>query len=370
MEETPKQQTNQSEIICKNCSAKLKFAPGTTSLKCEYCGAENAIEIKQEAIEEIDFLTFIDNSYQAAEKIEVATVSCNACGAETSMKENVVSDMCPFCANPLVVKEGTTRSILKPKSLLPFKIDGKKSLELFKSWINGLWWAPGNLKKYATQSEKLSGMYVPYWTYDTNTTSSYSGERGDDYQETETYTSTDSSGNETTQERTVTKTRWSYASGTVYDSFDDVLVLGSNTLPRKISESLEPWDLENLIPFDEKFITGFKTESYQVDVKAGFEDAKTKMDPVIEQTIKKDIGGDHQQISSKSVSYNDITFKHILLPLWISAYRYNDKVYRFLINARTGEVQGERPYSWIKITAAILVGVAAIAAIIYFATKK
>ncbi len=370
MEEPIKQQTNQSEIICRNCSAKLKFAPGTISLKCEYCGAENEIEIKQEVIEEIDFLSFIDNQLQAEDKIQVATISCNACGAETTMQDNIVSDLCPFCANPLVVKEGTTKQLLKPKSLLPFKIDTKQSLVLFRSWIKSLWWAPNNLKNYAQQSEKLAGMYIPYWTYDSNTTSSYSGERGDDYQETETYTTTDSDGNETTEERTVTKTNWTYTSGTVNDSFDDVLVLGSNSLPRKYTEALEPWDLENLIPFDEKFLTGFKTESYQIDVKAGFEDAKSKMDPVIEQTIKNDIGGDHQRISTKNVTYNDITFKHTLLPLWISAYRYNDKVYRFLINARTGEVQGERPYSWIKITAAILAGVATVAIIIYFATKK
>lgn len=370
MEEPKIQQTNQSEIICNNCSGKLKFSPGTISLKCEYCGAENEIEIKQEAIEEIDFLTFLENATNTTETVEVATVRCNACGAETSMKENVVSDFCPFCANPLVVKEGSTKQLLKPKSLLPFIIDTKKSQELFKGWINGLWWAPNSLKSYAQQSEKLVGMYIPYWTYDSNTVTSYSGQRGDNYQDTEEYTTTDSSGNETTETRTVTKTNWTYVSGTVYDSFDDILVPASNSLPRKYVEALEPWDVDKLIPFDEKFITGFKTESYQIDVKEGFGYSQKKMEPVIEGTIKKDIGGDIQQISSKNITYNDITFKHVLFPLWISAYRYKDKAFRFLINARTGEVQGERPYSWIKIAAAVIVGIAVIGTIIYFATKK
>ena len=31
-------------------------------------------------------------------------------------------------------------------------------------------------------------------------------------------------------------------------------------------------------------------------------------------------------------------FKHILLPLWLSAYHYRDQSYRFMVNARTGEV--------------------------------
>ncbi|MBI5218816.1 MAG: hypothetical protein HY958_07795 [Bacteroidia bacterium] len=370
MEEPKIQQTNQGEIICKNCSAKLKFAPGTTSLKCEYCGAENEIQIKDEAIEEIDFLTFIEKEFDSAEKVELATVRCTACGAETTMKENVVADLCPFCGNPLVVKDGTTKSVLKPKSLLPFNIDVKKAQSLFQNWIKSLWWAPNGLKKYAYQSEKLAGMYIPYWTYDSNTYSTYSGERGVDYHDTETYTTTDNNGNETTETRTVTKTHWTFVSGSVNNSFDDIIVLGSNSLPRKYTEALEPWDVDKLIPFDEKFLTGFKTESYQVDVKQGFEDAKTKMDPVIDNTIRQDIGGDHQRINTKSVTYSDITFKHILLPLWISAYRYNNKPFRFLINGRTGEVQGERPYSWIKITLAVVVAVASIAAIIYFATKK
>ena len=73
------------------------------------------------------------------------------------------------------------------------------------------------------------------------------------------------------------------------------------------------------------------------------------MDNYITQLIKKDIGGDEQRIYSVNTKYNDITFKHVLLPIWISAYRFKNKVYRFLINGRTGEVQGERPWSVWKI---------------------
>ncbi|MBL7918471.1 MAG: primosomal protein N' (replication factor Y) - superfamily II helicase, partial [Bacteroidia bacterium] len=91
------------------------------------------------------------------------------------------------------------------------------------------------------------------------------------------------------------------------------------------------------------------------------------MDGSITGSVKSDIGGDVQTISSMNTSYNDITFKHILLPLWISAYKYNNKTYRFTINARTGEVQGERPYSFWKIFFLVVSVIAVIAAIIYFA---
>jgi len=88
------------------------------------------------------------------------------------------------------------------------------------------------------------------------------------------------------------------------------------------------------------------------------------MDGEIRSTVRRDIGGDHQRVHSVRTQYSNVTFKHILLPIWLSAYRYRDKAYRFLINARTGEVQGERPWSWVKITAAVLVTIGIIAGIV------
>jgi len=94
------------------------------------------------------------------------------------------------------------------------------------------------------------------------------------------------------------------------------------------------------------------------------------MDKTIRQLILKDIGGDEQRIHSTNTSYADITFKHLLLPIWISAYNFNNKVYRFLVNARTGEVQGERPWSWIKITLFVLMILAIVGGAIWFFSSR
>ena len=152
--------------------------------------------------------------------------------------------------------------------------------------------------------------------------------------------------------------------------FDDVLVCASHSLPEKIARDLEPWDLHELTAFDDRFLSGFVTESYQIDLRNGFDTAKNVMAPQIRTTVCQHIGGDVQQVTSISSEYNSVTFKHILLPLWISAYRYNDKVYRFMINARTGEVQGERPYSAIKIILFSLTIIAIGVGIWYFATHR
>ena len=364
-EEKRVSQSKQDEIICVNCGAKLTFKPGTDSLNCEFCGALNKIEIDLEAVarakHEIDYDDFIANQDNSDMKVEVTTVKCEGCGAETTFDPNVVSSKCDFCESPLVSAEAHKHQVIEPRGMLPFKITDKESLELFKKWLTKLWFAPNKLKTYARQHEKLSGLYIPYWTFDTYTGTSYSGERGDDYQTTETYYEDGE-----TKTRTVTKTRWSRVSGYVSVNFDDVLVPASKSLPVKYVDELEPWDLDNLVPYDTKFLSGFKTETYQIPLEEGLVIAKEKMLPQIHSAIRYDIGGDHQRISSTSITYDNKTFKHILLPIWISAYRFKDKVYRFMINGRTGEVQGERPWSVIKIALAIIVALAIIGGGIYY----
>ena len=144
------------------------------------------------------------------------------------------------------------------------------------------------------------------------------------------------------------------ASGTVWQNFDDVIVQAGRSLPPEIVDALEPWNLQKLVPYQDAFMSGFQAEAYQLDLGDGFERAKAAMDTAIRETIKKDIGGDHQRISSARTQFDGITFKHILLPVWISAYRYGEKTYRFLINGDTGEVQGERPWSITKIALAVV----------------
>ena len=359
-EENENKEVEQLELLCKNCSAKLKYNPGTDHLKCEFCGTENEIEASNEIIEEIDFEKFLNENDASVETQEINVVKCSSCSAETTFDENIISDTCAFCGSNIVVKEGSSTKIIKPKSLLPFKIDNKTAFSEYSTWIKKLWWAPSALKKNASLTEKIVGMYIPFWTYDSKTTTHYRGSRGDNYTTTETYTQDGQ-----TKTRTVTKTRWTSVSGTVYRNFDDVLVIGTTSLPRKHLAELEPWDLENLIPFDEQYIVGYRSESYHVNVKDGFGDAKGIMKSGITSSVNTDIGGDKQRIGSMNINHDDITFKHILLPVYISAFKFNEKIYRVVINARTGEVQGERPYSWIKIASAIIAGLAIIGAAVY-----
>jgi predicted RNA-binding Zn-ribbon protein involved in translation (DUF1610 family) len=333
-------------------------------LKCPYCGSETRIPQSEDQIEELDYRAFLQQAAGEHETHEQQRVKCGKCGAETTVPPEVASGICPFCGDNQVLAANPSRQI-QPKALLPFQVSQSHAFPAFRKWISGLWFAPGDLKQYAQSEGKLVGVYVPYWTYDSDTTSYYRGQRGDDYWETETYTETENG-------RPVTRTRQvrSPASGTVWNSFDDILVLASKSLPRVYADRLEPWDLSHLVSYAEDYLSGFRAESYQVGLEEGFGVAKEVMDGRIRSSICADIGGDHQRIDSVKTAYDKITFKHILLPVWLTAYRYRDRVYRILINARTGEVQGERPYSAWRIAAAVAVAIAAIVIVVLLSSLK
>ena len=339
---------NAKQYPCRQCGGELTFLPGSNSLKCPYCGFENTIARSDVKIEELDYRGYLEQAAKEKDTHEAQRTKCEQCGAETTMPASVTSGLCPFCGAPMIFA-GKTSQLIRPEALLPFKVTQKDAFADFRIWINRLWFAPSDLKRYAQSEGKLVGVYIPCWTYDCETTSSYTGERGDHYYTTER----DSSGRTVREQHT----RWTAASGTVSNNFDDVLVIASNSLPKAYADRLQPWDLKNLVPYGDEYLSGFRAESYQVSLQQGFELAKQIMGVAIRNAVCREIGGDGQRVLSVNTQYGKTTFKHILLPVWLSAYRYRDKVYRILINARTGSVRGERPYSTWKIAIAVVIAI-------------
>jgi hypothetical protein len=221
------------------------------------------------------------------------------------------------------------------------------------SWMGSLWFAPGTLLEYARKGRAMTGVYVPFWTFDADTASSYRGERGEHYYETRTVTVMVNGKAERRQEQ-VRHTRWYPASGRVSRDFDDMLVMASRSLPTRLGDALTPWDLSALVPYTPDFLAGFQAEGYTVSLADGHAEARDRMSDVIRSDVRRDIGGDEQRIHSVSTDWSDETFMHLLLPVWTAAYKYNGKSYRFLVNGQTGEVQGERPWSIWKIGFAVL----------------
>jgi DNA-directed RNA polymerase subunit RPC12/RpoP len=356
----------QRQFPCKQCGANLVFAPGTDSLQCPYCGTLNEVPKSPDTIQELDFLKYLHGLPEGdGASQEQIVIKCTCCAAETTLPPNTTSGVCAFCGSAIVAT-GSSKKAIRPQGVLPFKIKQNEAAELFRDWVNSRWFAPTRLKLDAERAA-IRGAYVPAWTYDADAETDYTGERGEHYWVTETYTERDANGNTVTRTRQVQRTRWWPAAGHVANQFDDILVMATRTLPPKQLDRLEPWDLPALVPYGDEYLSGFVAESYQINLPEGFDRAKQIMAPVIHQTICRHIGGDEQRVHSVNTQYDDITFKHLLLPVWISAYTFGEKIYRFLVNARTGEVQGERPYSWAKITLLVVAIIVLIVSIVMLA---
>ena len=345
---------------CDACGADLRFDPSAGVLSCDHCGNTQSVDgsgLHLSPIRELDLRAALRADLPSAEIEETRVSKCPNCAAEVEFDSDLHAAECPFCATPVVTDTGTHRHI-KPRGVLPFAFDEKDAKASMNDWLGGLWFAPSGLQEFARKGRKMQGIYVPYWTFDADTRSSYIGERGTIYYETRTVTRD----GKRVQQR-VAKVRWRKASGRVARFFDDVLVLASKSLPKRFTDALEPWDLSKLEPYVPEFLAGFRAEGYTVELEPGFDEARAYMDRVIERDVKFDIGGDRQRVHHIDTAVDGVTFKHILLPVWLAAYKYRGKSYRFVVNGQSGKVQGERPYSTIKITLAIIF-VAIVAAVL------
>lgn len=338
---------------CDSCGSDLRFDPASHQLVCDHCGNQQTIGGTQTTvggIKELDFRAAVANKLDAAEIEETRVITCPNCGASTELDETTHAAECPFCATPVVTDTGLHRHI-KPRGLLPFALDEPSARKALTGWLGSLWSAPNGLMEYARKGRQMNGIYVPYWTFDADTKSAYRGQRGMHYCETKTVVRDGKR-----EQVRVRKTRWSSASGRVARFFDDVLVLASKSLPKRYTDGLEPWDLSALEPYKPEYLAGFRAEGYQVELVDGFTEARAYMDRMILRDVKYDIDGDEQRVSDVQTQINDVTFKHILLPVWLAAYKYRGRTFRFVVNGRTGRVQGERPYSAWKITFAVIIG--------------
>jgi DNA-directed RNA polymerase subunit RPC12/RpoP len=353
---------------CGKCGARLDFDPSCRSLKCPYCGFTEVIAPSAKQVQERDWEAYW-RSADGKETIlpgRASQVKCTTCGAVVLLDDKVAADHCPYCGRFLENQPESAQGMIAPEGILPFAVTGSQATQAFNRWIASRWFAPSQLYQFANLG-RLSGVYIPFWTYDSMTFTHYTGMRGDDYTETESYTETDANGQTVTKTRQVTKTNWTPVSGEVRHFFDDVLVCASRSVQERLVHAVEPWDLKKLEGFQAEFLSGFQAERYAIGLREGFDKARAIMDAEIRTLCSRDIGGDHQQLTSVQTQHSGITFKHALLPAWLAAYRYRDQTYQILVNGRTGHVAGSRPYSWMKIVALVLVILAIIAAILFAA---
>lgn len=349
---------NLQSFPCPGCGGDMVFDVEKQSLACPYCG--NAINITAEENSVIH-----EYPIESAENIasrdwggKTTVIHCDSCGSEMVMNDIHLTTECAFCGS-IHIRPENDENVIKPESLLPFKVDKRKAIDKFRAWLKKRWLSPNDLKVMARE-EKIYGVYIPFWTYDADTRSFYTAEKGTYYYVTERVWVTDSDGKRRQEERQVRKTRWTYTSGSYRHFFDDVLVCASQGESKKLIRKLEPFHLQELVPYKNEYLSGFMAEKYSVGLTQGYEEAKSIMQSELYQMIRNQIVADEVRNLRIKTSYANVKFKHILLPVWMSAYRYRDKVFKFLVNGQTGEVKGQAPLSPIKVTLLVLFIIAAV----------
>ncbi len=350
---------------CEQCGADLLFHIGAQRLRCEHCGHERALEFEPgRATEEHDLQAALSGLARRRGEQRPAPpaqqeLRCEACGATVLFQGTLTASACAYCGEPVQREKAHAAADRIPvDGLLTFAVPAEQARGALRGWVQGRWFAPGEWKKRGVEG-RLDGAYLPYFTFDAATATEYRGERGDHY------TVTVQEGGRTRQE---TRVRWTPAAGAFQRLFDDVLVPAFRSLPLPLLQQLEPWPLARVVPFSEGALAGKLAHTYDLELGTGFTAARARIDAAILGEVRGRIGGDTQRVHQVETQYAGLTYRHLLLPVWLLAYRYRDRSYRVAINAVTGEVHGERPWSPVKIALAVLA--AALAAAIAWAASQ
>ncbi|MEZ4778000.1 MAG: DNA helicase PriA [Flavobacteriaceae bacterium] len=366
--QTEPQQKSELKKACVNCGAELLYAPGTTELKCEYCSYTQTIAPSESGFEELELQPYLEALGSQSHSEVITMLQCKNCGANQHIEENYKSLHCVYCSSPLVIEDAHKEEWILPGAVLPFQLNQNKAHQIFQKWVAGLWWAPNKLKKASLDPQNTKGLYSPYWTFDAQLFANYTGQRGDYYYVTVPYTTT-VNGKTVTRTRQEQRTRWTPASGSISGFVDDTLIKASKQKSGVIPPKVARWNLKELKPFDSSYLAGFVTEKYTIPLQEGHLESNKEARKIAERWACRDIGGDTQRVTSLDMKLTNETFKHILLPVYISAYRYNGKRYNFFVNGQTGAISGQRPYSFWKIFFFVLGILIVIGTIIYFANQ-
>lgn len=333
---------------CPNCGATVTFDPASGMMHCDYCGYSRELP-KPDAENEIcemDFESAIHTeSFNWGEQKK--SVQCKQCGAVTIYDALETAAVCPFCGSTNVMP-AANKNTIAPGGVCPFEVTKEKAGERFATWLQKKWFAPRKAKKNA-RPDAFQGVYLPYWTFDAQTTSNFSARAGYDR------TVRDKDGD------TRTVTDWKKVSGVFQEFFDDKTVLASKRHQDSFITECEPFDFSKLVPYSPQVVAGFIAERYSVGLRDGWEEAqnaiKSQLRYGIDSYVRRHWNADRADSIRFSTIYSNVTYKYLLVPVWISSFKYEEKVYQFVVNGQTGKVGGKAPVSAWRVILAILIGV-------------
>ena len=338
-------------IKCESCGSNMSFDPNTQKLRCVHCGSLK--EIKSDLVRERDILTAFSQDNRWDEK-DVSVFRCENCGAKVVLQINETAKMCPFCGTSHVAKLNELAGI-KPNGLLSFAFDEQKALQLSKDWAKKRFFAPRKFKKNLNL-QNVNGIYSPCFTFDSNTFSQYHGRIG------KTHTRVVGSGK---NRRTQTYIVWRNISGTHSTSFDDVLISAGSRLGQDKLDKISPFDTNYGKEYEQSYLLGYVAYHYDRDIEECWDIAKKRIDDNVKKQILSNYVYDHVDYLNVSTVHENVTYKYVMLPIYVGNFNHKKKLYNFFVNGSSGKVWGKYPKSIFKIALTVF-GALAIASIIGF----
>lgn len=297
--------------------------------------------------------------------IEQKHFRCETCGAEVATDPSELSYVCPFCDSTYVVElpeRDTGRQL--PEFVIGFAIPPEEAHNRFKTWLaDNSWYRPGDLKASAVL-DKIKGVYLPFWSFTMRADSDWQASIGEHWYRTETYTTTDSKGNTTTHTRQVQETEWYPLAGKHHRYYNGYLVSGSKGLPQDQALRVQPYQLPALKRYAPYFLAGWFAEEYSVDREQALTVSQQEFYRCEQRNVGAFLPGDTHRSLNVSTHFSQVSSDLCLLPMYIASYKYQDKLYRFLLNGQTGRLSGDKPVSWQRITILVSVIVAIVALLV------
>ena len=255
---------------------------------------------------------------------------CEGCGASMSYDAQVQNLRCPFCGGEKLQAEKDAKT-LAPKFVVPLQIEQHDAVARLKSWMGSSFWRPGDLATAAIVT-KLTAVYVPYWVFSAKTF---------------TYWTADSS-----QTPWGARANWCPVSGEHRGAYTGLLIGASSSLSPAETHSLCPFDLTQAIPTEQADLENALFEQFQVQRKYARPLAQQGLETLERQACAALVPGNSRNVHV-NVRIEGLSAEPVLLPVWIMAYTYRERTFRFLLNGQSGRCTGTAPTSYAKIAGVI-----------------
>ncbi len=347
----PQNAPSQEEVVtftCPKCGATTNYNVSESVLKCSHCGYSENVKAKKvgTSAQENEFTVQVMEDADHGWGEERKELACQNCGALTTIPSNSLTLTCAFCGSNKVIQRSAVQDALRPRFLAPFKISDIECQGIASTWLGSSWMTPSSLAKLANV-RSFSAIYLPYWTFDANLSARWRAEVG--HTESEQYYDP---GDKSWKTRT--KIVWRWESGNANLDIDDMLVSGTSKLSQYHLRAIANYDLGQLVVYEPRLLAGMQAQAYDIKLEPAWEVARQEMRERAREACRSQASTSNIRNFSMSLDFADEAWRYILLPVYLAAYTYENKVYQVLLNGLTGSISGQRPVDWEKVWLVIL----------------